>query len=309
MNIKLWGKGNKNNQSIPKIIWTFWDAHLESPLVEVCFNQIKNLFPEYQFNIVNRENVGEYIDNIIQPRTDISFVNFTDLTRLKLLNKYGGYWLDASVLVTQNFDWLLNLKDRYRAEIIGFFSDFFTSDIDYPLLETWFIASTPNNHFIEAWSEEFEKCYLSKNPHEYFNIEKGNAKFLQKIDNTLSNYLIAYLAAAKVMRANDDFRILMMPSSESAHYYNFKLKLKPHRLAEEFLLNENANCNFPLIKFERRGREAIDDYINKGLLSEKSLLYRLAPRSCKKYINYQYKIKYIQYILSNLLKKFFKKNA
>ena len=303
MTVKIWGKGPENKQSIPKIIWTFWDSHLESPLVNICFEQISYLLPEYQLNIVNRKNVVLYLDEIVQPRTDISFVNFTDLTRLKLLNKYGGYWLDASILITENFDWVSNLKSIYNTDLIGFYADFFTSDINFPLLETWFIGSTPGNPFIKSWCLEFEKCYLSTNPKEYFEVEKEKENFLQKMDKTLANYLIAYLAAAKIMRKDDRFRIVMIPSSESAHFYNFGLQLKPHQLAEEFLLNENAVCNLPMIKFERRGREAVDDYIRKGLLSKKSLLYRLAPQSSKKYTEAKYKIRYCAYILNNILKK------
>lgn len=304
MNIKIWGQGPENNDPIPKIIWTFWDAHLESSLVDLCFEQIRNLLPDYKLNIITRKNVGTFLGHdIMQPRTDISFVNFTDLVRLKLLNKYGGYWIDASVFITQKFDWISDLRKKYSPDIIGFFSDFFTSDYNFPLLETWFIASTPNNLFIETWCKEFEKCYISENPHEYFNIEKKNIFFLQKIDNDLSNYLIAYLAASKIMRQNDNFRLLIMPSSESAHFYNFNLKLKPHQLAEEFLLKKEAICDLPLVKFERRGREAIDDYINKGLMSENSLLFKLLSNPSKKYSSLKYKLKYFRYIGKNLLKK------
>ncbi len=300
---KLWGQGPENDMPIPKIIWTFWDSHLQSPLVDLCFKQIRNLLPEYEINIVNRQNVAKYLEDIVHPRTDISFVNFTDLTRLKLLNKFGGYWVDASILITHNFDWLSDLKHKHNPDIIGFYADFFTSDINFPLLETWFIGSTPNNLFINEWCNEFEKCYSSENPHRYFDIEKSNENFLQKIDNTLSNYLIAYLSAAKVMRQDDNSRILMMPSSDSAHFYNFKLNLKPHQVAEEFLLYKNAECDLPMVKFERRGREAIDQYINNGLLSKKSLLYKISPVPSKKYMSLRYKIKYFYYIGNNLLKK------
>lgn len=303
MTVKIWGKGPENKQSIPKIIWLYWDPIKKSPLTDICIKQIQTLHPDYDINILNKNTLKAFIPNIPGRREDLSFANYSDIIRLALLKKYGGIWVDASTFVTKKFDWILDLKEQYKTEIVGFFSDFFTSDIDYPLLETWFIASTPNNHFIEAWSEEFEKCYLSKNPHEYFNIEKGNAKFLQKIDNTLSNYLIAYLAAAKVMRANDDFRILMMSSSDSAHLYNFGLKLKPHQIAEEFLLKKNASCDLPLIKFERRGREAIDNYINKGLLTKNSLLYRLAPEPAKQYTSLLYKIRYAKFIINNVIKK------
>lgn len=302
----LWGQGPENNDGIPKNIWTFWDAHLKSPLVEICFNQVKKLLPDYEFKILNRENIHQYLENFCSARTDISFVNYTDLSRLKILEKYGGYYFDASILFTEDLNWIQQIKKDQKSDIVGFYSDHFTSDYDFPLLETWFIASPRNNKFIKAWAVEFEECYKSPNPHSYFQNEKKDSLFLQKIDENLSNYLIAYLAASKVMRNNQNFRLLMISASDTAHYYNFKLKLSPHRLAEIFLFNKNKQSVPKLIKFEKRGRNAMDEVLSRGQYSKKSLLFQIAPDD-----NYYLKklprlAHYIFFILNNLTKKYLK---
>ena len=303
--IILWGKGQKNVNPIPKIIWTFWDSHMQSPLVEICFHQIRKLLPDHQFNIVNRENVHQYLENFCKPRNDISFVNYTDLARLKLLEKYGGFYMDASLFLTENLNWIYKIKEQQKSDLVGFYSDHFTLDYDFPLLEMWFLAVPAKNKFIKEWAVEFEKCYHSENPHQYFETDKKNPLFLQKIDENLSHYLIAYLAASKIMRNNEEFRIIMISANDTAHYYNFKLNLLPHRLAEIFLFNKKEQ-NFPkLIKFEKRGRNDMDEAINRAQYSKKSLLFRIADE--KNY--YAKKIprlaNYIKFILSNFKKKYF----
>lgn len=299
----VWGSNSLTHQEIPKIIWMYWDPLKKSSLVDICIEQIKRLHPDYTINIVNQKSLNSFLPEIPPRNQNLPFANYSDVIRLALLEKYGGIWMDASTLATQKLDWVFDLKEQYHTDVIGFYADFITHNKNFPVLETWFLATPKSNNFIKTWYHEFINCYTSDNPKEYYNNLPNN--WTEGMDKNLADYLICYLSAIKIMRTDSNFRILMFSAKETAHFYNFGLSLKPHQIAEEFILKKEAMSSLPLIKFERRGREAIDDYINKGLLSEKSLLYRLAPRSCKKYINYQYKIKYIQYILSNLLKKFF----
>lgn len=301
MNIKIWGQGPENNDPIPKIIWIFWDSMKESPLVNICLRQIKTTHPDYQVNIINQNTLSSYLQNLPKKNNDLPFANYSDIIRLALLSQYGGIWVDASSLITKNLDWIYQLKINNKIDIIGFFADFITSDSKYPILETWFLAAPANNAFIINWYNEFLSCYTSDRPQEYYKDIPTD--WLQEMDENLSKYLLCYISAIKIMRTNQNYRILMFSASDSAHFYNFSLKLKPHQLAEEFLLRNDATCDLPLVKFERRGREAIDDYIYKGLLSKKSLLYKLSPGSSKKYRSLKYKLKYLKHIAKNLLNK------
>ncbi|WP_139420673.1 glycosyltransferase family 32 protein [Chryseobacterium mulctrae] len=297
----LWGQGSENKDQIPKIIWIYWDPIKDSPLVDICLQQIQILHPDYKVNIVNKDTLSSFLQNVPQKNDALPFANYSDIIRLALLEKYGGIWIDASILITNNLDWVFNFKNDYKTDVIGFFADFITTDLDFPILETWFLAASKNNHFIKDWYYEYLSCYTSDNPEVYY--KDIPQEWIQGIDENLAKYLICYISAIKTMRTNHKYRLLMFSANDHAHYYNFKLKLKPHQLAEEFLLNENAKYNLPLVKFERRGREMMDDFINKGLLSKKSLLYKLSPNPSKKYSSLQYKLYYIKYIFNNLLNK------
>ena len=295
----LWGKGELNTQEIPNIIWIYWDPLVNSPLVEICINQIKKLHTDFEVNVLNKYNLNEFLPEITPLRKDLPFANYADIIRLALLKKYGGIWIDSSVLITEKIDWIFNFKEK--ADLIGFYSDYFTENYEFPILENWFLATSPNSIFITDWHEEYMKCYTSENPKKYYgNLQK---KWLQKIDENLSEYLLPYLSAIKIMRTNDNYRLLMHPANASAHYYNFGLKLKPHQLCEVFLFNKSSQTYPKMIKFERRGREAIDQAINRGQYTRKSLIFKIAPdpRYFKNKIPRFFR--YLKFIFINYLSK------
>lgn len=296
----LWGTGSENHQPIPKIIWIYWQPIVPSPLVEICISQVKKIHPDFEINIINPNTLTFFLPDIPERRTDLPFANYSDVIRLALLEKYGGIWMDASILLSKRLDWVFEQNEQYHPDLIGFFADFLTNNKNFPILETWFLAVPKGNSFIKAWYEEFLSCYTSENPKKYYNVLPR--EWIGKMDKNLADYLICYLSAIKIMRSNADFRLLLFSSSETAHLYNFGLKLKPHQVAAEFLLKKNARCNLPIIKFEKRGRQAIDENIEKGLLSKKSLLYKLASEPAKKYTSFRYKLRYYSYLVKNILK-------
>jgi len=298
-NFILWGQGPENNYPIPKIIWIYWDPIKDSLLVDICIKQIQILHPDYKVNIINENTVSYFLKNLPERNNDLPFANYSDIIRLALLEKYGGIWIDASILITKNLDWII--ENEYKTDLIGFFADFITTNLNFPVLENWLLAASKNNSFIRDWYQEYLTCYTSDHPKTYY--QDIPEEWLQGMDENLAEYLLPYISAIKIMRTNNHYRLLMYSANHYAHYYNFKLKLKPHQLAEEFLLKKNAECHLPLVKFEKRGREMTDEYINNGLLSRKSLLYRLSSQPSKKYISLKYKLHYVWYIVNNLLKK------
>ena len=304
MNYKkiIWGKGEKCYKEIPKVIWIYWNSPNYPPLVDICISQLKNLLIDFEINITNDNNLNEFLPNIHLMRKDLPLANYSDLIRLELLQKYGGYYLDASVLITKNLDWIIKIKQEDNSDLVGFYSDSYTIDWDFPLLETWFIATTPQNKFITAWTEEFKKCYTSTQPHQYFNQE--NFLFLDKY---LNHYLIAYLAAAKIMRNNSNFRLSMISANNVGHYYNFEKKLLPHKLQEIFLFNKEEPFFIPnLIKFEKAGRTAIDEALNNGRYSKNSLLFKIAPQQYSLIKRFLKLPQYYIFIIKNILKKYAK---
>lgn len=98
---------NKINQT--KKIWVMWWQGQESmpPLVKACFNSlIKNAPAGYEIILLTENNWKDYVDIpefIIDKFYDgnISITHFSDIIRFALLNKYGGVWLDSTILCSK----------------------------------------------------------------------------------------------------------------------------------------------------------------------------------------------------------------
>ena len=300
----LWGTGAKNYESIPNIIWVFWDSDKKHTMVEICLKKIKSTLSDFEINIIDHKTLNDFLPNAYIKRDDLPIANFSDLIRLDLLRNYGGFWIDASTLLTENLDWIIKLKSESNPDTIGFFSDFFSNDLTNPILENWFLASPKNSRFIEDWYQEYKTCYLSKKPQEFYKEITGNTAYMQKIDYGLASYILPYISAIKIMRTNNDYRILMISANDTAHYYNFALGLSPHHLAQMFLLNKAPEELPKLIKFEKRGRNAIEEYIKRGQYSRKSLLFQIVKQKQYYITKLPKLLNYAFYILNNLKRKY-----
>ncbi|MFZ4796181.1 MAG: capsular polysaccharide synthesis protein [Bacteroidia bacterium] len=92
--------GNKN-------IWLCWwqgENDLDG-ITKICVNSIRVNAVDCNVIFITMENYTKYIempDFIIKKKEKgiISLTEFSDILRINLLNKYGGIWIDVTVLVT-----------------------------------------------------------------------------------------------------------------------------------------------------------------------------------------------------------------
>lgn len=96
-----------STEPIPKRIWICWfQGEKDAPeIVKICMSSVRKSFPEYEIIILTDENINKYIkfpDYIRDKRKRglIGPAQYSDMIRLELLTKYGGIWLDATVLCT-----------------------------------------------------------------------------------------------------------------------------------------------------------------------------------------------------------------
>lgn len=92
--------------------WTcWWQGEEEAPeIVKICWKSQKKNLPEgTKHIIITKDNYREYItlpQYIIKKvmAGDITFTHLSDIIRVNLLYKYGGFWLDAAVYVLEPLD-------------------------------------------------------------------------------------------------------------------------------------------------------------------------------------------------------------
>lgn len=185
---------------IPKKIWIFW-YDLEIPeLVNHCINNIKTLHLEYEVNFLNKNTVKNYldldIDNLI---AKMPVANLSDLIRLKLLQRYGGIWMDASIILDKNIEEFFLDKDNIF-EIIGFYNAYQSTGCKIPVIESWFLAAPPNSKFINKWLNYFEPVAIlgSKGLFEKYKEHPEFDELCKGLGDP--KYLIVYIAAKLAYR-------------------------------------------------------------------------------------------------------------
>lgn len=102
-----------NTESPIGVCW--WQGEKAMPdIAKACFNSIKIHACNHPVILITKENYTNYVelpDYIITKvnQGEITLTHFSDILRMALLSKYGGIWLDSTVLLPfKNLDSIIN---------------------------------------------------------------------------------------------------------------------------------------------------------------------------------------------------------
>lgn len=139
--------------NVPPIIWTAWLQGLElAPrLVRSCIASQRKCFPCYEHRILTLDNYRQWVElpewvEEKYARGMIPAALFSDVLRVAVLKRYGGVWMDASVLCTgfgnQQLQKQWTEVENSRFAVFRYYR----KGDRYPSgLSNWFIAATPDN--------------------------------------------------------------------------------------------------------------------------------------------------------------------
>lgn len=145
----------------------WWQGLSEAPdIVKACINsQRKNLPKEVQYVIITENNYYNYIEipsYIIEKvkKGYITLTTFSDIIRACLLYKYGGIWLDATLLLHNT------LPIEY------FHLELFTAKRkkcqSYSNFSLWFLGGKPGNQLYRFLMEAFFYYFRNYNQIRYY---------------------------------------------------------------------------------------------------------------------------------------------
>ncbi len=176
---------------IPKILWTYWHSLEKMPdFVKKCIDTWRVHNKDYLINVVTSKTLSKYVGfedayRIKHWKFMDSAQRMSDLVRLALLSKYGGIWLDASCVCFESLEWVQNYKESvimYKIPEIG-------------VTESWFIACTRENEYIQKVNKEFRE--------EIPKFDSIDEYISKTIDTTGLdfdfNYLVIYLVLNKFL--------------------------------------------------------------------------------------------------------------
>ncbi len=148
-------------------IWQFWDKGIENApeIVKKCTESIDKYEPNKKHIILNLDNIKDYVEiperyYKLLKSGKIAMANFSDILRTLLLDKYGGCWIDSTVLLTDKLP-------KYIVESDFFvFKNYQNSDLDGLNMASYFIHSKPNNKVLKDLIDTIDNYWDDNN----FNI-------------------------------------------------------------------------------------------------------------------------------------------
>lgn len=282
---RLKSKEPFENGKIPKKIYTYWDSLDKMPtFVQKCIDSWKKYNDTYEIHVLTKDTVDEYVsipDEIKNhPNFNDTRSRFADLVRLYLLDQHGGIWIDASCLMYQGFDeWL-----PFQSDIYCYTYNQGRKNLQYPVLENWFIAAKPNIAFIAAWKKEFLEIANYASVNEYIQSRKAMGVDISFIEHA-GDYLAMHVAAQKLIQKNKLSlkNIEMHESSEGGPFW-FLIKngWNSKRAIEEVCVNKDMRK--PFLKFHGPSRDEMIKLLDSDMTNERCEWFNASENNSVTYL-------------------------
>lgn len=134
---------NLTQKNSDYVWWCWFQGEENAPeIVKACLESVRRNFPRKKIIIITEKNIRDFVSfpDFIEKkykRGIISRTFFSDLLRLELLIKYGGIWIDSTILCTAEPSYIFNLP----------LFIFKTNEKNDPatVAQNWFISAETNN--------------------------------------------------------------------------------------------------------------------------------------------------------------------
>ena len=252
--------------AIPRILWSYWQGGTPPLLVQRCFDHWRRLHPHFEIRILDERGVLRYLPAIPAALDGASAAKRADWIRLELLRRHGGIWLDASTILTQPLDWVLQEQARTGADFVGYYLQQYTSVPQRPVVENWFMAAPPGSPFIEDLQREFTQEVIARTGEQYIAHLQAQglyAQALQHID--MPAYLTMHLALQVILLRGGSYRLGLSPAESGPYFLHVQGRWRRAALKLRLLFMRARGPLPPLIKLRSPDRRRLDDYLAQGL--------------------------------------------
>jgi hypothetical protein len=256
--------GEDDFSDIPNTIWAFWEGE-QTELVKKCINSWKFYNPTYKIIILNKQNYKNYItEDIDNFKFSKDFIQrFSDYVRVCILEKYGGIWMDASIICHKPLKWINAIQNKKKVDFIAYYINASTIPeyLNYsPILENWFFACIAKSSFITDWKTEFLRTNNYDKITDYIESIKTQNVATQNIGNL--EYLTMHYSAQLLLQQNPTKYKMILFCAENGPFKCFENNWD-RKKAADLLCNENTYRNFykfPIVKITSDLRGEIESY-------------------------------------------------
>lgn len=228
-----WEMRAKENKT--DVVWSLWLQGIDNApdIVKKCVDSQKKYMPDKKIIVLDESTIHNYVtlpDYIEKKWKEgiIGNAQYSDLVRNELLIKYGGYWIDSTVLFTDNK--IISYIDSVPFFMFSFY--YFGFNPEIMQLNNWFIHSTTNNNII---------CLLQKMLLEYWkDHDRCVNYFIYQIFESIANEFYfeefrqmpvlsqaqAHLLASYIYDDFDEFKYDFLKETTGVHKLSYRFDQK-----------------------------------------------------------------------------------
>ena len=102
-------------------IWLYWEnkpGKKKPVYIDLCYKTIDKNCKNFRVHKLNEKNIYDYLPDLRKDINKLKIPQKADYIRYRLLNEYGGIWLDSDIIVINDLSPILDYFDKY--DFIGF---------------------------------------------------------------------------------------------------------------------------------------------------------------------------------------------
>jgi len=238
---------------IPRHIWTYWDSDtISNPVVLGCIESWRQYNPTYIIHVLGPKEATRLLGfNVKTMKMNDGPARESDIVRLNILQKYGGVWLDSSILLKAP----LYFPGWY--DFYGYNLKSFISKPDIPVVESWCFATVPHGQFITEWRNEFMKAELFNSFKDALEDMKKHGVLYDGIKGP--EYLYIHVCAQKILQKDPSIlRSMYFYTAEDTAYFYLTQNNWDVKKSLESICKGTVS---PLIKFRSRERKYLEEHM------------------------------------------------
>lgn len=224
---------NWTKAEFPKVIWWCWlQGEDQAPRVtKTGLASLHRNLPDYDIRVLTWDNIKDYVDlpKVIYDKFAAGWISgafFSDILRLALLSKYGGFWIDSTVYCSDD-----RLVRAIEKKNMFMYQNLMTVNSRTIKMSSWFIASKKNNPYLTEVSQLLtEYCVNSNFTEDYFVCHLLLTLFAEKYadiwnDMDIYNNTDPHILQYMMNKSYDEEMFNRIMAKSSFHKLNHHLEL------------------------------------------------------------------------------------
>ena len=191
-----------------KVVWAYWDGPVNK-IGKKCQESWKKYLPDWTVIVLNKNSIKDYSLILPDNYEELNIQLKTDIIRLNMLYKYGGVWLDYTILLKESFSWLIDFVDSQKTG--NYFQPYLGggSEMKYIPSNWMIVCPEPENINIKKQLDilvEISESYPNHSDTYIYKDVKNCVKNLSNKKKRGSGYFSMYQTVCFLNQTDSDFK-------------------------------------------------------------------------------------------------------